>query len=67
MGEEISGLVEQRDQQLGVNSGKKRQERIDLIPFTNPQSGVDALKDKFTNPTSPLSGVRNCLETPILS
>jgi len=58
-GEEMPGLVEQRDQRLKVNTQEKRQERADLAPLARPQSGVDALKDKFSKPTSPLTGVEN--------
>ncbi|SFE61206.1 OBAP family protein [Nitrosomonas sp. Nm166] len=55
--EEIPGLIEQRDQRLGVNTQEKRQERNDLTQLARPQSGVDALKEKFIKSTMPLSGV----------
>ena len=56
-GEEMPGLVEQRDQRLSVKTQEKRQERAGFTPLAKPQMGVDALNGKFTKPTTPLSGV----------
>ncbi len=60
-GEEMAGLIEQRDEKLNVNTMEKRQNRSDLTSLSNPQSGVDAMKNKFTNPTSPFPGIRDKL------
>lgn len=60
-GEEMEGLIEQRDQKLNVSTLKKRQNRSDLTSLSNPQSGVDAMKNKFTNPTTPSPGIRDKL------
>lgn len=56
-GEDIEGLVKQRDQRLSVNTADKRQTRSDLTSMAKPQNGVDALKDRFKNPTIPLAGI----------
>lgn len=58
-GEAQPGLVESRDKAMGINSGKVRQERQDLVPLTQPQMGVDALKGKFSGPTQSIVGVEN--------
>ena len=50
-GEDLPGLVERRDQSLGVNVNEKRRDRDELKPLAKPQSGVDALKGKFSKPT----------------
>lgn len=60
-GEVMAGLIEQRDQKLNVSTLKKRQNRSDLTSLSNPQSGVDAMKNKFTNPTTPFPGIRDKL------
>ncbi|MGZ8186743.1 MAG: OBAP family protein [Methylobacter sp.] len=56
-GEELPGLVEQRDQQLDVSTVEKRGERAELRHLAKPQMGVNALKGKFPRPTTPLPGV----------
>ncbi len=56
-GEAIQGLIQQRDKRLGVSTDKSRDERSDLVELAKPQSGVDALKDAFSRPTSAIPGV----------
>jgi hypothetical protein len=56
-GEALPGLVEQRDQRMDFSTREERQERADLSDLAKPQSGVDALKGKFSRPTRSLPGV----------
>ncbi len=56
-GEILPRLVENRDQALGIDTGKKRQDRADLQSLAKPQSGVDDLKDRFDRPTREIPGV----------
>lgn len=57
-GEAIEAMVQQRDRRMGVDSGKKRRERADLIAQAQPQSGVDDMKGQFGRPTQDIPGVR---------
>ncbi len=43
-GEAPASLVEARDERIGVDTAKKRVERLDLAAKAKPQSGVDALR-----------------------
>lgn len=56
-GEALPGLVERRDQRLGVDTARTREARRDLRPLAKPQSGVDALKGAFGRPTTAIPGV----------
>ncbi|PSJ17326.1 OBAP family protein [Nitrosomonas supralitoralis] len=56
-GEDLAGLIEQRDDRLNVDTGIKRQSRSDLTPLAKPQNGVDTLKDRFKKPTKPIMGI----------
>jgi hypothetical protein len=56
-GEALPGLVEKRDQHMGVSTNEKRNQRAELKALAKPQTGVDALKGKFPGPTRPLPGV----------
>lgn len=56
-GEAAPGLVERRDERMDIDSAGKRREREDLIRLANPQSGVDALKDRFGRQTESIPGV----------
>ena len=56
-GEALPGLVEDRDRRMGVSTAERREARQDLVPLARPQEGVDALKDAFPGPTSPIPGV----------
>lgn len=56
-GEDMPGLVDQRDQRMGISTSEKRRQRAELKALAKPQSGVDALKGKFPRPTRDLPGV----------
>lgn len=56
-GEARRGLVESRDQRMGVDTAQRRRDRQDLVPLARPQHGVDALKGRFPGPTNPIPGV----------
>jgi hypothetical protein len=56
-GEAAPGLVESRDQRMGIDTEERRRQRQDLIELAHPQEGVDALKDAFDRPTEPIPGV----------
>jgi hypothetical protein len=56
-GEAKPGLVERRDEKLDINTNELRKNRQDLVPFAQPQAGVDALKQQFSGPLHPLPGV----------
>jgi uncharacterized protein DUF1264 len=48
-GEITPGMIETRDQRMGINSAKKREQRADLVPQGHPQQGVNTLKQAFPN------------------
>jgi hypothetical protein len=56
-GEAAPGLVEDRDQRMGLNTAATRERRADLKALAKPQSGVDDLKGKFARPTWDMPGV----------
>ena len=56
-GEAAPGLVESRDQRMGISTEERRRQRQDLVPMAQPQEGVDALKGAFETPTQPIPGV----------
>lgn len=56
-GEAMPGLVEKRDNKMGINSAKTRKDRADLRQLAKPQSGVDDLKGKFGRQTQDIPGV----------
>ena len=56
-GEAAPGLVESRDQRMGIDTEERRRQRQDLIELAHPQEGVDALEDAFRRPTEPIPGV----------
>jgi Protein of unknown function (DUF1264) len=56
-GEAAPGLVESRDERMGISTEERRRQRQDLTEMANPQEGVDALKDAFGRPTEPIPGV----------
>jgi hypothetical protein len=58
-GEARPGLVESRDEILGINTDEVRKDRQDLMALAKPQAGVDALKGKFSGSTPALAGVRD--------
>jgi hypothetical protein len=56
-GEALPGLVEKRDGRMEIDSARVREERAELVKLAKPQSGVDALKDRFGRPTQDIPGV----------
>ena len=56
-GEAAPGLVESRDQRMGISTGERRRQRQDLTDMAHPQEGVDALEGQFQRPTEPIPGV----------
>jgi len=56
-GEAKPGLVEDRDKRMGISSAEKRHERRELVTLAQPQFGVDALKNSFEGPVTPIAGV----------
>ena len=56
-GEAAPGLVESRDERMGISTEERRSQRQDLIEMAHPQEGVDALKDAFERLTEPIPGV----------
>jgi hypothetical protein len=55
-GEARPGLVERRDQRMGIDSADKRRQRAELEALARPQSGVDALLAAFPR-ARPIRGV----------
>jgi hypothetical protein len=55
-GETMPGLVESRDQRMGISTLDRRLDRQDLVPLAKPQQGVDALRAHFPAAT-PIPGV----------
>ena len=56
-GEARPGLVEERDEKMGIDTQDIRNKRQDLTALAKPQMGVDALKGKFGRPTKDIPGV----------
>tara|TARA_R110000824_G_scaffold208405_8_gene394137 strand:- start:27657 stop:28436 length:780 start_codon:yes stop_codon:yes gene_type:complete len=56
-GEAQPGLIEERDQRMGIDTEERRRARQDLVPLAKPQRGIDALKGEFSRPTKPIPGV----------
>ncbi|MDL0433735.1 OBAP family protein [Marinobacter sp. TBZ242] len=56
-GEANPGLIEERDEDMNIDTAERRRARQDLVPLAKPQSGVDALHGEFPRPTSPIPGV----------
>jgi hypothetical protein len=56
-GELLPGMLEARDQRLGIDTAERRRNRADLRPLAKPQMGVDDLKGKFGRPTKDIPGV----------
>lgn len=58
-GEARQGLVERRDEAMGIDTAEIRRERRDLVELAKPQEGVDALRDRFNGPVKSIDGVVN--------
>jgi hypothetical protein len=56
-GEAAPGLVESRDDRMGISTEGRRRQRQDLVELAHPQEGVDALAGAFVRPTEPIPGV----------
>ena len=56
-GEAIPELVSERDREMDLDTADARENRQDLVELARPQSGVDALKGKFSRPTKDIPGV----------
>ena len=56
-GQAKPGLVERRDERIGISSDELRQDRQDLVRLARPQSGVDDLEGVFPGETRPIPGV----------
>jgi hypothetical protein len=56
-GEAAPGLVESRDERMGISTEDRRRHRQDLVDMAHPQEGVDALHGQFQRPTEPIPGV----------
>lgn len=56
-GEARPGLVERRNERMGIDSQEKRRARTDLTAMAHPQAGVDALKGAFSGSAVALPGV----------
>jgi hypothetical protein len=56
-GEAAPGLVESRDERMGISAEERRRQRQDLIEMAHPQEAVDALTGAFERATEPIPGV----------
>src|SRR5688500_9672859 len=56
-GEAAPGLVESRDERMGIDTEERRRQRQDLLELAHPKEGEAALKDAFEPPTEPSPGV----------
>ena len=66
-GEANAGLVEERDERMGLNTAEERRDRQEWVSAARPQAGVNAIAGAFTN-TTPIPGVRdngNAASTPV--
>ncbi|MGE3512731.1 MAG: OBAP family protein [Vicinamibacterales bacterium] len=61
-GEAKAGLVETRDERMGLNTAEERRDRQAWLADANPQGGVDAIAGAFAD-TTPIPGVRDNGET----
>ena len=57
-GEMKPGLVEQRDERMGLNTGDERRDRQEWVSAARPQAGVNAIAGAFAD-TRPIPGVRD--------
>lgn len=56
-GEAQPGLVEERDERMGIDSEERRRGRTAFVELAHPQAGVDALLGQFPRPTRTIPGV----------
>ena len=57
-GESDKRLEEDREQAMGLDTGRTREQRQDLADDAHPQRGVDLLRDRFTDTTA-IRGVQD--------
>jgi hypothetical protein len=57
-GEAAPGMVDARDQRMGLNTAEAREQRADFIPLAKPQGGVEAMAGRFPG-GKPIPGVRD--------
>jgi hypothetical protein len=57
-GETKAGLVEARDQRMGLNTAEERRDRQEWVSAARPQGGVSAIADAFPD-AKPIPGVRD--------
>lgn len=58
-GEAMPGMVDARDQRMGLNTAEERGDRQDLAALARPQGGVDAMAGMFPNGMPLMNGVRD--------
>jgi hypothetical protein len=63
-GELAPGMMESRDQRMGIDSNQKRKDRGDLSSQAHPQQGVDVLKKTFPKPDGAPAGVQDAGPAP---
>src|SRR5690606_41856015 len=56
-GEAAQEMIDERDRDMGVDTAETRRKREGLTKLAKPQTGVDALKGKFSRPTRDIPGV----------
>jgi hypothetical protein len=56
-GEAVPGLIESRDQRMGLDTAEARRRRAELAALARPQGGVDAMKGQFPSVTGTVQGV----------
>jgi hypothetical protein len=57
-GEEMAGLVAERDKRFDFNTADERKDRADLVSLAKPQGGVDAMAQHFPA-GKPVDGVKD--------
>lgn len=63
-GELDPALARHAEQQLGFSMRERREARRELSALARPQQGVDALKGRFTRPTTSIPGVVDATAVP---
>ncbi len=58
-GEVQPDLVRSRDERMDIDTEERRRDRQELVGLARPQEGVDALRDAFPGPTTPIPGVED--------
>jgi Protein of unknown function (DUF1264) len=56
-GEDAPGMVDARDQRMGLKTADARKDREDLTPLAKPQGGVDAMAGEFPNAKPAIAGI----------